>query len=289
MTRLLDGREVSRSLLSELKERVSRLKEAGVFPKLVVILVGKDPASQVYVRNKAKACEKVGILSETVKMDENVSEAELLKKIEELNLDESVSGLIVQVPLPRHINPALVIRAIAPDKDADGFHAYNLGKMFLSPDFERLPPATPKGIVALLDYYDTDYQGKEVVVLGRSNTVGKPVATMLLNRNATVTVCHSRTKDVAAHARRADILIAAVGKKHFVTADMVKEGASIVDVGIHRNEDGSLSGDVDFKALQGKAGAISPVPGGVGPMTVASLLQNTVTAAEHQHKLKLNP
>ncbi len=285
MTTLLDGREVADSLLTEAQARVESLKKQGKTVKLVVILVGEDPASEVYVRNKAKACEKVGILSEIVKYPISIKEEELIEKIRELNADPSVNGMIVQVPLPAHIDPSLVVRAIDPNKDADGFHAYNLGKMFLSLGFEGLAPATPLGIIHILEYYELDPTGMNAVVIGRSNTVGKPLATMLLNRNATVTVCHRYTKDLTEYTRRADLIVVAMGQPKFLKADMVKEGAIIIDVGINRLSDGTLCGDADFDALQGKASHITPVPGGVGRTTVAALLLNTVTAAEKQSKI----
>lgn len=282
MTTLLDGREVADSLFKEIKERVSALSST---PKLVVILVGDDPASAVYVRNKEKACAKVGILSEVIRYDAAVSQEELIAKIEALNADESVTGMIVQVPLPPHIDESMIVRAIDPYKDADGFHAYNLGKMFLSRGFEGLAPATPVGMMKILDHYGVDVSGMNAVVVGRSNTVGKPMATMLLNRSATVTVCHSRTKDLAAYTREADLIVMAVGRPKMLTADMVKEGVIVLDVGINRLEDGSLVGDADFEDLRDKAGMITPVPGGVGRTTVAALLLNTVTAAEKQANL----
>lgn len=286
MATLLDGLLVSNSLLEEVAREVSVLKESGVSVKLAVVLVGEDPASKVYVRNKEKACARVGIESEVIRYGAEVSEAELLAKIEELNEDPSVTGFIVQAPLPKHINEPKLVKAINPYKDVDGFHAYNLGKMFLGVEYEDLAPCTPRGMIKILDYYDVDVTGKEVVVLGRSNIVGKPIATMLLNRNATVTVCHSKTADLAAHTRKADILIVAVGRPKMIGEDMVKEGVIVLDVGINRLDDGSLCGDTDFEAVARKASMITPVPGGVGPMTVACLLENTVRAAKKRSSNK---
>ena len=267
-----------------MKERTDTMDKK---PCLAVILVGQDPASQVYVNNKKKSCEKAGITSLSIELPENTSEAEVLQKIKELNEDQTVTGMIVQVPLPKHISEEKVLYAIDPKKDMDGFHPANLGEVYLSKDKEFLPPATPAGIVAMLEENNIEISGKEVVVVGRSNNVGKAVAIMLLNRNATVTVCHSRTQDLAFHTKRADIIIAAVGRPKFITGEMVKDGAVIVDVGIHRIENPDttadkkfvLCGDVDFDTVKNKVSAISPVPGGVGPMTVASLIQNTLRAS----------
>lgn len=275
---LLDGKAASKALLEFLTPLVETLD-----PKLVVIQIGNDPASASYITQKVKSCDAVGMRHEHRHLDESISIEKLMTEIEELNSDDDVTGFFVQLPLPKHLQghePA-IIKAIHPAKDIDGFGAYNLGKMFLSKEFEHLPPATPSGIIRLLEHYDIEIEGKHAVVVGRSNTVGKPVAMMLLNRNATVTVCHSKTKDLSAITNQADIVIAAVGKPKMITADMVKEGAVVVDVGIHRTDNG-LCGDTDFDALLAKVSAISPVPGGVGPMTVASLLRNCVTAKERQ-------
>ncbi|MBN2306723.1 bifunctional 5,10-methylenetetrahydrofolate dehydrogenase/5,10-methenyltetrahydrofolate cyclohydrolase [Candidatus Peregrinibacteria bacterium] len=277
---ILDGKALSEQLIDSVKERASELS-----PTLAVILVGENPASMAYVRNKKKACEKAGIEYLEFKYPDTITQESLLEKIKELNEDDSVNGLIVQLPLPDQIYVPDIIRAIAPVKDVDGFGAYNLGKTFLSPDFEDLPPATPLGIVKLLDHYDIQVQGKEVVVVGHSNHVGKPVSVMLLNRNATVTTCHIYTKDLSAHTKRADILIVAVGKEKLITADMVKDGVVVVDVGINRNKEGKLCGDTDFEEISKKASYITPVPGGVGPMTVAALILNTIRATERQHKV----
>ncbi|MBN2096469.1 bifunctional 5,10-methylenetetrahydrofolate dehydrogenase/5,10-methenyltetrahydrofolate cyclohydrolase [Candidatus Peregrinibacteria bacterium] len=276
--KILDGKALSEELIDSAKDEATKWK-----PKLAVILVGENPASLVYIKNKKKACERAGIEYEERRFPDTITQDQLISEIEKINTDDGISGLIVQLPLPEHIQVPLVIRAIDPKKDVDGFHAYNLGKIFLSPDFEDLPPATPSGIIRLLDHYDIPIRGQEAVVVGHSNHVGKPVSIMLLNRNATVTTCHIHTKDLKSHTKRADILIVAVGKAGLITADMVKKGAVVVDVGINRTEDGKLCGDVDFENVSKKASFISPVPGGVGPMTVAALILNTVHAAKRQN------
>jgi len=277
--KILDGKALSEKLIDSVKEKAEKLK-----PKLAVILVGDNPASLAYVRNKKKACERAGIEYEEHNFDITISQEDLLMKIQQVNDDPTVNGLIVQLPLPDHIYVPEVIRAIDPKKDVDGFHAYNIGKMFLSPEFEDLPPATPFGIVKLLDHYDIPIRGKEVVVVGHSNHVGKPISIMMLNRNATVTTCHIYTKDLSAHTKRADILIVAVGKEKLITADMVKDDVVVIDVGINRREDGSICGDTDFEEISKKASYITPVPGGIGPMTVAALILNTVRATERQNE-----
>jgi len=274
---ILDGKALSEQLIDSAKQKAEELS-----PTLAVILVGENPASMAYVRNKKKACERAGIRYLEYKYPDSITQESLLKKIEELNEDKLVNGIIVQLPLPSQIYVPEVIRAVAPAKDVDGFHAYNLGKMFLSSEFEDLPPATPLGIVKLLDHYNIPIQGKEVVVVGHSNIVGKPISMMMLNRNATVTTCHIFTKDLSAHTKRADILIVAVGKEKLIKADMVKDGVVVIDVGINRRADGSLCGDVDFEEISKKASFITPVPGGVGPMTVAALILNTIRATERQ-------
>ncbi|PIR54300.1 bifunctional methylenetetrahydrofolate dehydrogenase/methenyltetrahydrofolate cyclohydrolase [Candidatus Peregrinibacteria bacterium CG10_big_fil_rev_8_21_14_0_10_42_8] len=279
---LLDGKVASAALLDFLKPMVETLD-----PKLVVIQVGDDPASSSYIKQKVKSCEKVSMRSDHIHMPEDTTIDTLMQKIDELNNDADVTGFFVQLPLPDQLrgHEPEIIKAISPMKDVDGFGAYNLGKMFLSKEFEHLPPATPSGIIRLLEHFDIEIAGKHAVVIGRSNTVGKPVAIMLLNRNATVTVCHSKTSNLADIVRQADIIIAAVGQPKMITADMVKDGAVVVDVGIHRTDEG-LCGDTDFDALLSKVSAISPVPGGVGPMTVASLIRNCVTAKERQMALR---
>jgi len=276
---LLSGREAADALLATLRPIVKKLD-----PKLVVVQVGNDPASASYIRQKFKSCEAVGMRSEHRHLKEDATLEELMKIVEELNADPDVTGFIVQVPLPAHLQPHVpeIIRIIDPKKDVDGFGAYNLGKMFLSKEFEHLPPATPGGIVALLEHYKISVEGKHVVVVGRSNTVGKPIAVMLLNRDATVTVCHRHTKNLGAITKQADILIVAVGKARIITGEMVKEGVVVIDVGMNKTEDGKLCGDVNFDEVSKKSSAITPVPGGVGPMTVASLIQNCVRAKERQ-------
>lgn len=275
---ILRGAPVAEALLTSLKQEIAKLN-----PKLVIVQVGDDPASQSYVRQKLKSCESVGLRTEHRNFKAEVTLPVLMKTIEELNLDEDVTGFIVQLPLPAHLQSHVpdIIKAIDPRKDVDGFCAYNIGKMFLSVDFEHLPPATPAGVIEILRFYAIPVEAKHVVIVGRSNTVGKPLAIMLLNRGATVTVCHSRTKDLKTFTKQADILVAAVGKAGMITKDMVKEGVVIIDVGVSRTKDG-LRGDVDFEAVKELTSAITPVPGGVGPMTVASLIRNCVTAKKRQ-------
>lgn len=278
---LLNGREVADQLLNNAAARVLSFKERNIHPKLVVILIGDDPASEVYVKHKVQACEKTGVVSEKIICgSDEISTESLIAKIEELNKDSSVHGILVQLPLPKHVEAPKVIRAIAPQKDVDGFTAYNLGKMLISTEFEDLAPCTPKGMIKMLEYYEIPVEGKEVVVVGASNVVGKPVAIMLTNRKATVTICNSKTKDLASHTKKADILIVATGIAKLITADMVKEDVVVLDVGINRMPDGKLCGDVDFDGVKEKASYITPVPGGVGPMTVACLIDNVLRAAE---------
>lgn len=275
--RLLDGKAMAAGLEEELKLRVTALNEKGITPGLMVILVGEDPASQTYVNNKEKACARLGIRSVTLRMPENTAQEELEAVIREANADDSIHGILVQLPLPRHLDGDRALSLILPQKDVDGFHDINAGR--LSRGLDCTVACTPKGALYMLKQAGIQIAGKEAVVVGRSNIVGKPMALLLLQENATVTVCHSRTADLAAHTRRADILVAAIGKPRFITADMVKEGAVVVDVGINRVE-GKLCGDVDFDAVTEKASWITPVPGGVGKMTIAMLMDNTVTAAE---------
>lgn len=278
---IMDGLKVSKELLLSLQSEVNELESKHVRPKMAVILVGSDPASLVYVRQKQKAADTCGVAWEQFDYaPEDVTTESLIAKIEELNSDELIHGILVQLPLPQHVSVPLVMRAIDPKKDVDGFTAYNLGKMFLSTDFEDLAPCTPTGVIHLLDHYGVEIQGKEVVMVGHSNIVGKPLAMMLLNRNATVTVCHIHTKNLAEHTKRADILCVAVGKPNLITGEMVKEGAVVVDIGINRLENGKLCGDCNFAEVSAKASLITPVPGGVGPMTVACLMENTVKAAK---------
>lgn len=281
---LLDGRTLADTLLEQTKGDVRTLIESGTTPKLAVILVGEPAASVAYVKQKEKACATTGILYEHVGLAESVTTEALIETVEALAARDDVHGILVQLPLPAHVNTPLVLRAVPPKKDVDGFHAYNLGKMMLSTEFEHLVPCTPKGVIHLLEHYNIPLEGREVVVVGHSNTVGKPLSVMLMNRNATVTVCHKFTHDLAAHTRRAEILIVAVGKPGLITADMVRDGAVVVDVGINR-VDGKLVGDVDFVAVSEKASHLTPVPGGVGPMTVACLMQNVVLAVSRQTEI----
>lgn len=275
---ILSGREAADALLARLKPEVAKLD-----PKLVIVQVGNAPASASYIKQKLKSCTAVGMRHEHKHLPTDLSLKDLMKTIDQLNMDPDVTGFIIQLPLPAHLEKHVpeVIRAIDPKKDVDGFGAYNLGKMFLSVEFEHLPPATPSGVIELLQYYKISIEGKHAVIVGRSNIVGKPLAIMLLNRNATVTICHSKTKDLPSITKQADLLFAAIGKAHMITKDMVKKGAVVVDIGVSRDEEG-LKGDVDFEAVKEVASAITPVPGGVGPMTVASLIRNTVRAKERQ-------
>ena len=276
---LIDGKLVSAHVKETVKNEVADfIEKTGVTPALAVVVVGNDPASAVYVRNKHKACLEVGINSYEITMPEETTEEELLKKIAELNADKNVHGILVQLPLPKHISEDNVINAISPEKDVDAFHPANVGKIVIG-KYDFLP-CTPAGIMELLHFYNVDISGKECVVIGRSNIVGKPMALLLLAENGTVTVCHSRTKDLKEVTKRADILVVAIGRPKFVTADMVKEGAVVIDVGINRLDDGKLCGDVDFEAVEPISSMITPVPGGVGPMTITMLLKNTLTAAK---------
>lgn len=276
---LLDGKKVAKEILLDLQKEVNKMHDKHIHPKLTVILVGKDPASVSYIKQKQKACVATGIEWDQVDYEMDVTTEQLIEKIKELNADEMVHGILVQLPLPKQIYVPDVIRAIEPKKDVDGFTAYNLGKVFLSTEFEYLAPCTPLGVVRILEHYKIPVEGKEVVVVGHSNIVGKPLSVMLLNRNATVTTCHVYTKDLASHTRRADILCVAVGKPDLIKADMVKEGAVVIDIGINRKGD-KLVGDIDFDGVAKKAAYVTPVPGGMGPMTVACLMENTVRAAK---------
>lgn len=271
---LLDGKKTAGDIRSELKATVSRLSaEIGRNPGLAVILVGDDPGSQIYVRNKERACAEVGIDSRSFKLDSSITQAELERRIKDLNADPGVDGILLQLPLPHGLDSTRCLELISPEKDVDGFHPWNVGRLTLGmPGFKS---CTPAGIMELLSRYEIDCNAKKAVVIGRSNIVGKPLALLLLEKNATVTVCHSRTADLAAEVRSADLVFAAVGRPAFVTADMIKPGAVVVDVGINRTENG-LTGDCDFQSIKEKASAITPVPGGVGPMTIAQLLVNTV-------------
>ena len=278
--KLIDGKALAASIRADLKVRVQSLKERGHCPGLAVVLVGDNPASQVYVRNKIKACADTGIQSFEYRLPAQTTEAELLALIDRLNRDDSVDGILVQLPVPRHISEARIIAAIAPEKDADGFHPINVGNLVVGrPGFL---PCTPYGVMKMIDSTGYDLTGKRAVVVGRSNIVGKPQALLLLRRNATVTVAHSRTENLAEVTRGADVLIAAVGRAKLIKADMIKPGALVIDVGMNRDENGKLCGDVDTAAAMEVAGWISPVPGGVGPMTIAMLLTNTVEAVERR-------
>lgn len=274
---MLDGKVMSAELREELALRVQRLKGKGVTPGLAVILVGDDPASQIYVKNKELGCQQVGIHSVTIRLPETASQAELEAQIDRLNADASIHGILVQLPLPQGLDEAAALARILPEKDVDGFHLLNAGKLFTGQ--RGVVACTPKGAMEMLHRTGIDLSGKEAVVVGRSNIVGKPMAMLLLQENATVTICHSRTANLAEHTRRADVLVAAVGKPRFITADMVKPGAIVIDVGINR-VDGKVVGDVDFDAVREVAAWITPVPGGVGRMTITMLLANTIEAAE---------
>ncbi len=280
MSRLIDGKVISAAVKERVKNEVSQLNEKGITVGLAVIIVGEDPASKIYVANKKKACEALGIISEEYALPENTTEKELLGLIDTLNAKKSINGILCQLPLPCHLDEKRIINAISPEKDVDAFHPVNVGRIMIG-DYDFVP-CTPAGIMEMLAYENIETEGKRCVVIGRSNIVGKPMAMLLLHKNGTVTICHSRTKNLKEICLGADILVAAVGKAKFVTADMVKEGAVVIDVGMNR-ENGRLCGDVDFEAVKDKASAITPVPGGVGPMTIAMLMQNTLTAAKRQN------
>ncbi len=284
MAQLIDGKQIS----AQVKEQVRLETEAlianhGVQPGLAVVIVGNDPASRVYVNNKKKACETVGFQSFEYALPEETTQEELLELVETLNNDPKVNGILVQLPVPKHIDDNAIINAISPEKDVDAFHPENVGHIMIG-DYNFLP-CTPAGVMELIDSTGVEISGKKCVVIGRSNIVGKPMAMLLLHRSGTVTICHSRTQDLPSVTREADILVAAVGRANFVTADMVKEGAVVIDVGINRLENGKLCGDVDFAAVEPKASFITPVPGGAGPMTIAMLMKNTLTAAKAQNGL----
>lgn len=276
---IIDGKKASSDIKAELKTEIAELKSRGIEPCLVVILVGEDPGSVVYVRNKEKACEEIGIRSIKYELPDTTSQEELLALVKKLNDDPSINGILVQSPLPKQISEYEVLLAIDPAKDVDGWHPFNVGQLMVGESvFES---CTPSGIIELLKRHNIEIAGSRAVVVGRSNIVGKPVALLLLHNNATVEICHSKTKDLAAETKRADILVAAIGKPKFITADMVKPGAAVIDVGMNRTEDG-LRGDVDYENVKEVASAITPVPGGVGPMTIAMLMKNTVAAAKQQ-------
>ena len=276
--KIINGKEIAAQVRAELRSEIQALKEkTGVTPGLTVVLVGENPASLVYVRNKIKACEEVGINSVQHKLPETTTHEELLGLIRHLNASKAVHGILVQLPLPKQINEEEILEEISPSKDVDGFHPYNVGRLMIGNPV--LQPCTPYGVMRLLDSTGVDLSGKDAVVVGRSNIVGKPMAMMLLKRNATVTVCHSKTKDLVERVKKADILVAAIGRAEFIKGEWVKEGAVVIDVGMNRTMEGRLVGDVDFEGASERASFITPVPGGVGPMTIAMLLKNTVVAA----------
>lgn len=283
MATIIDGKKVSEDIRLSIKEQTEKfIKKTGVTPGLAVIIVGTDPASQVYVRNKAKACEQVGFYSRVYEMPENTTQEELLSLVHTLNNDDKIHGILVQSPLPKHLDESIVVNNIDSSKDVDAFHPVNVGKIMIG-DFSFVP-CTPQGVMHLLKAYNIDPCGKECVVVGRSDIVGKPMAMLMLHANATVTVCHSRTKNLSEVLKRADIVIMAIGKAKFLKADMIKNGAVVIDVGMDRDENGKLCGDVDFDECKVKASFITPVPGGVGPMTITCLLQNTLTSAQNHTK-----
>lgn len=278
MAQIIDGKKISQEIKDELKEKVAALKDKGIEIALAVIQVGNDPASSVYVGNKKKACAYIGIRSESYELPENTSQDELLALIDRLNKDDKINGILVQLPVPEHINEDTIIKAIAPSKDVDGFHPESVGALLIGQ--KGFLPCTPAGIIELLKRSNIEIAGKECVVIGRSNIVGKPMAVLLLRENGTVTITHSRTTDLKTVCKRADILVVAIGKPKMITSEYVKEGATVIDVGIHRNADNKLCGDVDYDDVYPVAGAITPVPGGVGPMTIAMLMNNCVNSVQ---------
>lgn len=280
MAQIIDGKKISQDIKDELKEKVTALKEAGMEPALAVIQVGNDPASSVYVRNKKKACEYIDIRSLSYELPEETTEDALIELIEKLNKDKTVNGILVQLPVPKHIDPDKIIRTISPEKDVDGFHPQNVGKLVIGE--EGFVSCTPAGVIQLLKRSGIEISGKNCVVVGRSNIVGKPMALLMLRENATVTIAHSKTKNLKELCQTADILIVAIGKPQFITADYVKEGAVVIDVGIHRDENNKLCGDVRYEEVAEKASAITPVPGGVGPMTIAMLMSNCVESLDRE-------
>ena len=283
MAIIIDGKKVSAQVKEQVRIETEELVKKGIKPGLAVIIVGDDPASRVYVNNKKKACEKVGFLSKEFALPATTTQEELLSLVKELNEDKEINGILCQLPLPKGLDEKAVIEAISPLKDVDAFHASNVGKIMIG-DYDFLP-CTPAGVMEMLHSYSIPVEGKECVVIGRSNIVGKPMAMLLLHENGTVTITHSRTKNLKEVTKRADILVAAIGKPKFVTADMVKEGAVVIDVGMDRDENGKLCGDVDFENVKEKCSAITPVPGGVGPMTIAVLMKNTLKACKIQNNL----
>lgn len=281
---ILDGKALSLKIKEELAEENRQLKQKGIVPGLAVILVGEDPASKTYVNSKEKSCQQAGMYSKKITMDKSISEDELLNTITECNNDDTIHGILVQLPLPKHIDSEKVLEAIDPKKDVDGFHAYNVGKLVTAePTFV---PCTPLGVMKILSEYGIDPKGLDACIVGKSNIVGKPMLNLLLNASATVTVCHSKTKNLKEKCLQADLIVVGVGRVNMITADMVKEGAIVIDVGINRLENGKLTGDVDFENVSKKCSFITPVPGGVGPMTIAMLLQNTVQSAKTFYKVQ---
>lgn len=280
---LINGKELSENIREDIKAEVQELKEQGVTPHLTVVLVGNNPASESYVRGKERAFEETGMSSNVIRMESSVTEEELVETIKDLNANSDVHGILVQLPLPSHINTQVIIELIDPAKDVDGFHPLNVGRMMTEQD--ALLPCTPLGVIELLESKNIDPEGKHAVVVGSSNIVGKPVGQLLLNREATVTYCHIKTKDLQSHTKMADILVVAIGSANEITGDYIKEDAVIIDVGINRLDDGTLTGDVDFESVKNKASYITPVPGGVGPMTITMLLKNTVTACKNLENL----
>ena len=278
MAILMDGKELAKKIRGELKEEVEQLKKDGITPKLAVVMVGEDKASQVYVRNKSRACDEIGIAFEEFLLPDTTKMEELLALIDSLNDRDDIDGILLQSPIPKHLDINLAFNRISPEKDVDGFNPINVGRLSIGED--SFVSCTPAGVVRMLEEYDIEMEGKHAVILGRSNILGKPLIQCMLKKNATVTVCHSRTKQIEEITKQADILIAAIGKAKFVKADMVKDGAVVVDVGINRTEEGKLVGDVDFETVEKKVKAITPVPGGVGPMTIAMLMTNLVKAAK---------
>jgi methylenetetrahydrofolate dehydrogenase (NADP+)/methenyltetrahydrofolate cyclohydrolase len=277
---LLDGKSLAAQVRAAVKDKVARLAQRGIQPGLAVILAGEDPASRVYVKNKVRACEETGVRSQLFEFPASVTQAELLSRVELLNDDPAVHGILVQLPLPKQVNSQKVLESVSPEKDVDGFHDMNLGALLAGQP--RVVPCTPAGVMRLLQHANVPLAGRRAVVIGRSNIVGKPLALLLLQKDATVTICHSKTADLESVARQADILVAAIGRAKLVSAAMVKPGACVIDVGVNRLADGSLAGDVDFDAVKNIAGWITPVPGGVGPMTIAMLLENCLRAATHE-------
>ena len=282
MSTIIDGKALAKKTRENLKIECDELRKKGITPKLAVIMVGNNPASKVYVRNKSKACNEVGIEYEEYLLEEDISQEELLELINKLNKNKKINGILLQSPIPQHLNINEAFKAISDLKDVDGFNPISVGKLCIGED--TFVSCTPYGVIRMFEEYNIDLTGKDVVILGRSNIVGKPLIQCCLQKNATVTVCHSKTKNIEEHTKRADVIIAAIGKSKFVTADMVKDGVVIIDVGINRGEDGKLTGDVDFENIEKKASYITPVPGGVGPMTIAMLMNNVIKATKEQYK-----